>query len=198
MSHKQSKLERQIQKELAKLPTTALPPPKGPLRKFLARTWRVVAGTLTLLGVTAALVFWPKVSMSFNGPIDPEDPFSETFTITNNSTIGTLYDVSASVCLGQVVAKPLPFAPLKVFPSPCGTSINTQEWMHHKLRTGESFTVDARMFGMAPNAKLSGADIAILVTYQPFFLKSHRQAVFRFITAPLANGNLYWAAWPLE
>lgn len=150
------------------------------------------------LGVLAALAtFLPRISISTNDPADPTDPFSERFTVTN-SGIGTLYDVSASVCPIDITAVPLPPPPLKPLILPCFPIIRRPEWIHHTLERDEQFTVDAKVFGMAKGAKLSGADIAIIVDYRPHFDPFHRRATFRFVTNRLANGNVFWAATPMD
>jgi hypothetical protein len=189
MSHKRSKLERQVQRALA------VPPPRQSLLgKLLGNTWTVIVGAATLVGLFA---IWPRVSMTPADPADPQDPFSERFTITNSGIV-RLYDVSVAICVGQIIAEPSPFVPAKTFRLPCST-IQSEEWTHHTLRTDEPFTVSTQgIFVAGPGAKLSGADIAVRVTYQAFFLPFHQQAVFRFVTHRLSNGSVYWSSTPLE
>ena len=153
-----------------------------------------------LLSLFAALVtFLPRVSMEPGDRVDPSDPLSETFTVTN-SGIGSLYDVTAGICIGQIIMNPISFNPQQTFTLPC-SEILRPEWKNHTLRMDERFTVTLQGIiepGPGSGATISGADIAVLVQYHPWFMPFHREKAFRFITHSLPNKDVYWSSMPLQ
>jgi hypothetical protein len=72
-------------------------------------------------------------------PVDPSDPFSETFKITNIGT-GPLYDVSVRNCIGKIEAERLGFNPSNNFALPCG-GIQDLACLHHTSKMDERFTL---------------------------------------------------------
>jgi hypothetical protein len=175
-----------------------------PLRtadKKRAHTSMLVAwilGIATLVGgIAAAATFLPRISVIPSDPVDPNNPFSVSFTITNSNFV-SLRDVGARIALGQIMAEPLPFNPPKTLEYGSG-GITRPEWNHHKLGMDERFTITTQgIFGMLPGAKLSGADLAIVVSYKPWIIPLRREAAFRFITHRQSNGNLYWYSHPID
>jgi hypothetical protein len=47
-------------------------------------------------------------------------------------------------------------------------------------------------------AKLGGADISIIVEYQPWSMPMRQEKEFRFTTLPQSDGKLYWIARSLD
>lgn len=162
-------------------------------------------GICTLLGgLAAAITFLPRVTITSTDPVDPENPFSVSFTVTNASFIPVpLNDVSLRVFVGQILAEPLPFNPPKKFVWGSGGFTRT-EWSGHRLQMDERFTITLQgMFGMGKTppyipAKLSGADIAMIVKYKPWFIPIEQESGFRFVTHRQSNGLIYWYSTPLD
>jgi hypothetical protein len=151
----------------------------------------------TLLGGFAALVtFLPRISVSPSDPVDPANPFSSSFTITN-ANIVPLREVTALLGIGQIATEPAQNRPNFV---PTFTSrLTMPNWKDHVLSMDEKFTITlADAFGLPPGVRLSGGDIAIVITYKPWFLPFRREKVFRFITHRQSNGILYWYSQPLD
>jgi hypothetical protein len=174
---------------------------KKPVVRLLE--WTLAICTL-LGGLAATVTFLPRITITPSDPVDPDNLFSVSFTVTNASFIPiTLNDADVRVVLGQILAEPLPFNPPKKFDVGPG-GITRPEWSGHSLRMDERFTVTLQgMFGMAKEppyvpAKLSGADLAIAVTYKPWLFPWQRETVFRFTTHRQSNGGLYWYSNPLE
>jgi hypothetical protein len=174
------------------------PRAEGKRGKSGSRLLAWVLGISTLLGgLAAAVTFLPRVSVTPADAVDPNNPFSASFTITNANFV-TLYNVGARIALGRVVAEPLPFDPPKHFEYGSG-GFTRPEWNNHTLAMDERFTITPQgMFGMQPGAKLSGADLAIVVRYRPWFVPIKREHAFRFITHRQSNGELYWYSRPLD
>src|ERR1700687_4679277 len=164
-----------------------------------------VLGICTLLGGLAAVItFLPRVTITPSDPVDPGNPFSVSFTVTNASFIPIpLNNVSVRVSVGQILAEPLPFNPPRKFEWGSG-GITRPEWSGHKLEMDERFTITLQgMFGMAKEppyipAKLSGADMAMIVKYKPWLVPFEREKPFRFVTHPQSKRVLYWYSTLLE
>lgn len=173
------------------------PQEKAGQTKTRTRVVALLSGAATLLGVImAALALLPRVSVVPSDPVDPSNPFSASFTITNNNFI-PLGEVSAWLGTGQVVTQPKKPSPGWI-PN-WQTRISKSEWKNHKLTMDERFTVTpADVVGLGPSASLEYADIAIIVVYRPWILPLHREKVFRFDTRRQTNGLLYWYSKPVD
>jgi hypothetical protein len=158
--------------------------------------WRWLLAAATLIGGFAALVtFLPRVSVSRSEPVDPSNPFSASFTITNESFI-PLRDVGAAMGLGQIVTEP---AGMSRFKPDFSSRITSEDWNGHALQMDEKFTITpSTIFALAPGAQLSGADVVIAVTYRPWILPFKREKLSRFVTHRQTNGRLYWYSAPLQ
>jgi hypothetical protein len=44
----------------------------------------------------------------------------------------------------------------------------------------------------------TGADIAIVVDYQPWFIPIRRRQIFRFVTQHFADGSFRWSSYPMD
>jgi hypothetical protein len=72
------------------------------------------------------------------------------------------------------------------------------KWEHHTLRMDEQFSVtpsDAINLGRSP---FQETDLAIVVEYQPWFLRISRSKAFRFQARRQQNGHFHWYATPLR
>jgi len=180
----------------SQVPTQAATPPPAELPKptqkgYWRRSFKFVYAILTLLSITASLiVFLPRVVVNPPSvPVDSSNVLSVSFDVVNAGFI-PLEDVQASVGLGQVSRTvPLERNLIPTFDSRIarmGTRIN-------RLGQDERFTlVGSDYFGM-----IRYADIAIVVTYRPWFIPFSRTKTFRFFTSPRVNGQSYWQSWPL-
>lgn len=66
---------------------------------------------------------------------------------------------------------------------------------HFHLGLDERFTInpESQMGGFVRNA-----DIAVIVSYEPWFIPWHREKQFRFIAKPDGQGKIYWRSWPID
>ena len=159
-----------------------------------------VWNTPTVLGLLLALVglivFWPRLTVESSGPVDPANPLSSAFTITNTGFI-KLSDVDVSFGMGQMGFGGVALRPNFV---PTFTALQTmREWSGHSLARDEAYTVTLSDFvnGGGPEP-LTGADIAIVVQFKPWFLPWKCEEGRRFVTKKQTDGRLYWYHYPLD
>jgi hypothetical protein len=160
------------------------------------RSLRGLAATITVGGAVAAVMFLPGVSVEPEGPIDPADPHPISFRIMDANFI-PLNNVNAYLEICYVAAAPAPVT-LPCQP-PYETRLFKAGWRDHTLTTNQEFsiTLDDYMRLAAP-AKFGGAEISIIVEYQPLNLPIRQEKEFRFGTESGANGKFYWIARPLD
>jgi hypothetical protein len=153
--------------------------------------WAAISVFLALLGGAAAIMtFVPRIVVADSaGPIDSSNQFSMAFSITNNNPY-PLKDVSVSLALCDIVTEPLPFTPKPSCDVYNTSTLTRPDWQHHRLLPDEPWTI--LVGDMFTIEHLSGADIGIFVSYQPWFLPWHWDKAFRFITSRQPNGYLYW------
>jgi hypothetical protein len=179
---------------------------KGKKKQRASLRGFIVAICTLLGGLAAAITFLPRITVTAADPVDPNNALSASFTIANTSVAPiTLYHVSAKIVPGQII-----FGPPGSFGSPpkhfdlSPNGVQKPDWMDHTLPSDSSFTFSpgdlfktAQPPPFAPT-RLGGADVVILVTYQPWLLPIERAASFRFVTHGQSNGHLYWYATPMD
>jgi hypothetical protein len=147
-------------------------------------------------GLAAIVVFLPRISVLPSDPVDLTNPFSASFTITNNNFI-PLRQVNALLGIGQIVMEPAQMIPH--FKPTFESRITYKTWTNHSLTMDERFTITiSDAFNVTKSIRVAGADIAIIVSYKPWFLPIKREKIFRFVTHKQTNGNLYWYSQPLD
>jgi len=152
----------------------------------------IVLAICTLLGgLVAILALLPRpIVSSPSVPFDPENVLSVSFDISNANFV-PLQDVSVFFGLGQVVTGR--GGHLRDFVPDGYARITNPEWLHHNLGMDEKFTINVgSMFGGA-----SAADMEIVVSYKPWLLPIRKEKVFRFVTTPRSDGQMYWRSWPV-
>ncbi len=157
----------------------------------------------TLLGgLVAILGLLPRVAVSTPSlPIDPGNPFSVSFDITN-ANIVPLRDVEVSVGVGNIIVGPGGQA------FTIGSSSDTERgfigaeaWKHHLLNADDRFTVNLldlkALAGAMKYNRLIQADITIAVAFNPWLFPVRRISQFRFVTQPRGDA-IDWRSWPLN
>jgi hypothetical protein len=157
----------------------------------------IVLGLATIVGgLAAALAFLPRVSVVPSDPVDINNPFSASFTITNMNYI-PLREVSVSFNLGQIATAPAQYSNNLV--STFNTGFKSPKWKRHTLTMDEKYTITpGDIFTLPPSVQISGADIAIAISFRPWILPFTRKKVFRFIAKKQTNGYFYWYSYPLN
>src|SRR5258708_1207593 len=156
-------------------------------------------GVATLVG--GAVVFLPRPIVMQGDPVDPQNPFSAPFTVTNASTV-PLTHVDISLTIGEVATEPFTIDPNRQidWTNPKRRSeIAHVNWRGHYLAMDDRYTITpSDVFGLGQGARLGGATIAVNVDYRPMWLPWKREKVFRFNTRKQTNGQFYWYSVPLE
>jgi hypothetical protein len=156
------------------------------------RSLRALAAAALVGGVAAAVAFLPGVTVDAEGPVDPANPYPISFTIADANLI-PLNNVNAYLVICYVVAAPAPSA--HVCQPPFETRLFKAGWRGRSLGAHEPFTVTLDDFmRLAAPAKFGGADISIIVEYQPWPFPVRQEKEFRFATRPGIDGKLYWIA----
>lgn len=148
-------------------------------------------GLAILAGGTAAAVIWlPGVTVEAEGPVDPSNPYPISFTIANANFI-PLTNVNAYLTICYVVPAPAPPAP--VCQPPFKTRLFKASWRDYSLSANQSFSITLDDFmRLAAAAKFGGADISIIVEYQPWGLPVRQEKEFGFATDRRNDGKLEW------
>jgi hypothetical protein len=180
-----------------------LPKPKKPPRTAEKRRISLVGVILaaaTLIGVPAAVfALYPRVTVTVSDPVDPNNPFSSSVTITNTGYI-QLKSVNAGICFDKIeILRPSGSKPptTTVLGDCRKQSIRIEEWVPHDLGLDDRFTVAiSDLFGNPAEhqSSLVEAQISILVPYQLPLLHIHCQKRFPLFAKRQSNGNFYWYA----
>jgi hypothetical protein len=156
-----------------------------------------------LLGAVSLLVtlsvFWPRPTIAFSAPSIPDDPYTASVTLTNSTLIIPLHDVTAGVGICQSVTEPQQFD----YDFHCNTerllTITVPEWSHLHLAADESLGIPVgKIIRLGPGTRLSGADLAIKVSYHWWFVPITFHRSFRFVTRRDFGADLHWYARPVE
>jgi hypothetical protein len=154
------------------------------------RALRALAAAVLAGGTGAAIMLLPGVTVEPEGTIDPANPYPIAFKIADANFI-PLADVNAYLVICYVAAAPTPVAP------PCQSPDKIRRfkaaWRDHALTKDQSFSIALDDFMRLPaTAKFGGADISIIVEYQPWSIPLRQEKEFRFTTLPQIDGKLYW------
>lgn len=167
---------------------------KEPKTKRRSILLPVVLGLCTVLGgVAAVVVFLPRPIVSApSAPLDQNDIFSVSFDITNGGYV-PLADSRIFLGVGQIGTKGTRIDPsfIPTFKS----RLAYAPWQHHRLGMDEKFTI---VLTDAIKGQIEFADIAIIVSYKPWFFPIRREKAYRFVSVRQADGHSYWRSWPFE
>jgi hypothetical protein len=158
------------------------------------RSLRSLAAAALVGGAAAALIFLPGVAVDPDGPVDPSSPHPISFTIADANFI-PLDNVNVYLEICYIASAPAP--QVQPCQPPYKTRLFKAAWRDHALATDQQFAVALDDFlRFAPPEKLGGADISIIVEYQPWFVPLRQEKEFRFRTVSLTDGKLLWISRP--
>lgn len=151
----------------------------------------LILGIFTCVGFIASIVvFLPRPMVSPPSvPFVTNDPFSVTFDIYNNGFI-PLHNCEVYLGIGQITGESKKLDPL--FIPTFESRFVMPAWQHHKLGIDERFTL---VLSDLMNG-VGSADIAIIVSYNPWFIPIRKEKIFRFITFKQKSSIIYWRSWP--
>lgn len=197
-AQRRRRIERAKQEaaRLAKKAVTNAPP------RWWHRTWAKVvliggligAGFGLVAGFIAlandSLVWFPRMTIVQGALLNPDDPFSSTFTITNTNPF-SIYNVTPSCDIHHVK-----FGEADIANNGSAVSTDTQP----RMRPDDATTTLCRL-GMEfprPSDKVTWADVEILVSFSTPWHTKHRRAVRFVTTVHDSAGRLQWTPRPAK
>ena len=179
-----------------KLPKKQKTPQGGQGTKKQVSVIALVLGLATLIGgLAAALALLPRMTVTPSDPVDPTNPFSASFTITNTGYI-PLRSVNVGFGLGEIGSQGA--TPTPNFKPAYRSRMQRPQWLNLNLGLDERITISpGDMFGIK-NTRLAFADIAIFVSYDTPIIRWRREKVFPFIAHEQTNGQFYWYSKPIN
>jgi hypothetical protein len=151
----------------------------------------LLAGATLIGGLVAVVTLLPRVTSSISDPVDPNNPFSSSVTITNSGYI-PLASVEASIAV--IVVKGDGSVPtIDIYGLPHYKSrINNVQWRSHYLNVDDRFTIALNEITEWPREHLGKADIAIVIDYEIPIIHLPREKIFPIYARKQSNGNFYW------
>ena len=174
----------------------SLPPQDKPTVKTLGSkpfpnlvTFLSIVGTL----VGILIVFWPRVTVeSEKSSIDPLNPYAIPFVITNTGFL-PLTNVQPAV---GVCESGEPQALEDLCKGSLQKRLAFKGWFIKKMRMDDKYTM--RLDDGLKFEKFGGANISIVITYQPWFLWFSMEKEFRFFTRLEEDGTISWINRPID
>jgi hypothetical protein len=156
------------------------------------RALRALAAAIVGGGLAAAVLLLPGVTVDSAGPLDPANPYPLSFRIADANFI-PLSSVNAYLVICYFVVAPATLA--RQCQSSDKTRLFKADWRDRTLVADQSFTITLDDFMRLPAPeKFGGADITIIVEYQPGRIPIRQEKEFRFTTLPQIDGKLHWIA----
>ena len=154
----------------------------------------IVLWLCTVLGgIAAAVIFLPRPIVSAPSvPLDQNDIFSVSFDIINGGYV-PLEDSCILLGVGQIGTRGAQIN--SSFTPTFESRLAFAPWQHHRLGMDDKFTI---VLTDAIKGQIDFADIAIIVSYKPWFLPIRREKTYRFVSIRQADGRSYWRSWPIE
>ena len=180
-------------------PATSLPSPdSGATRRFLLYlrrlpSWIYYALSITVIGI-ALLQGWPWLSIVQNGSLDPKNPYSTKFNLTNIGYI-PVYDIYA-ICKVTLDTD----ENSRIINTPIGIGKFSNRIGHGDFRTIPCFQVIASIsshnfaaIGVAGNILHAEFEISILYSFFPHSPRAlWRHQSFNFKGVRNSSGYLEW------
>jgi hypothetical protein len=154
-----------------------------------------VLAFVSLLGFAITLLtIFPRLSVSNESQIDPNDPFSTPFRIVNDGSV-PLFSVTFFMAVQNIIPRNTYVTGLKGSPH-CASRIRNAGMATKVLWPTEVFTFYSGAAINTHATPLAAADICIVVQYHPFGIPINRERVFRFVTQLGPDNQLHWMQRP--
>jgi hypothetical protein len=159
----------------------------------IPRTWRIIgavlSGTCVLLGLlTGVLTLLPRLSVSNLEALNPADPFTTPFVVSNDGYLG-VNNVRFSCLLYSLLNEKQ-----HIVMRGGAESINYASPVR-RLPAGERATIPCYPF-MKTARTPSRIDIAVNVTYRPDYVPWSKADHYRFVATDGSDGKLHWLPQP--
>jgi hypothetical protein len=148
-----------------------------------------ILAVATLLGYSVLI---PRVTPVASDPVDSNDPFSASVTITNTGYL-PVNSVSVSIAVGKITSisssgKPVSFVGADHFSS----KIFRTDWQRPDLGLDDGFTIALNDVFTASKQRLVSADIAVVIDYEIPLIHWNCEKIFPLYARRQSNGNFYW------
>jgi hypothetical protein len=155
---------------------------------------KVAIFAIGIPGVLAALfALLPRVTVAVTDPVDPDDPYSSSVTVTNTGYI-PLDSVWPAIGLGEIttVGGPPPHTNMKWDYLPCR---RRRQWKPRNLAIDDRFTFALNdVYELENKGTFQSADIAVIVDYELPLIHLARRKFFPIVSRKQTNGKFYWYA----
>jgi len=163
-------------------------PPRPSLGKKVGSVLLFLIGVPGILA--AILTLLPRVTVTVSDPVDPDNPFSASATVTNTGYI-PLESVMPYVGLGGIRTTGGPpeekgFKPIYI------PKFRRKDWPVRDLGLDDKFTFSLNEIWSAQS--LESADVGVWVDYEVPVLHWKREKLFPIVARKQTNGKLYWYA----
>ncbi len=159
------------------------------IKIWTLRTRALVVSIVGVVGlVSGLLVFASRVSVSSSTPLNPSDPFSTPFFISNDGLFA-IYDVKFHCDLRGIK-----------FPEGGGVSnisIIDDSPSISSIEASEKATTKC-MISIPDATRNDHADIAIVISYRPKFFPYQKNKKFRFVMEQGFDKQWHWQPQPLS
>jgi hypothetical protein len=154
-----------------------------------------VLAFVTLFGFAITLLtLFPRLSVSNESQIDPNDPFSTPFRIVNDGYV-PLFSVTVFLAVQDINPINPNVAELRGAPH-CGSRVNTPGITTKVFWPTVVFTYYSGGTISTHAVPLAAADICIVIEQHPFGIPITRERVYRFVTQPGPDNQLHWMQRP--
>jgi hypothetical protein len=167
--------------------------PEAQGKKGRITLWSLVSIIATLL---AYLVLIPRVTPALSEPADPNNPFTSSLTVTNNS-VYPVKSVEAFIRPKTICPSLGPCPEKTEFPDPhrydkdLSPDFARTQRGTHDLGTDQAFTIALNdMFDWGADPQF--VDLAIIIRYEIPIIHWKREKKFPCYTRMQSNGKLYW------
>lgn len=161
-------------------------------KKSILSPWRIASGIATLVGILGLVTFLPHITTTISDPVDPNNPFSASVTITNTGVF-TLDEVEPFFGLRKMTFGGPAATRTWLGPAQQYTRFGIRGWHASSLDPDKNFTFALdEIWGNQPN--LRSADVAVIVQYQVPLVHWKREKTFPYSAIKQTNGRFYWYA----
>ena len=181
------RIRREAERAAKRLADKSGPTDSNRLLSLSTTAKAAIAAIVTIVSLIAAVVtLLPRVTVAISDPVDPEDPFSASVTITNTGFI-PLDSVIQAVAIKQIGGNATnPSHDVDYVP------IRRGQWQPHDLGLDDKFTFALNDIFDMKTRDFGYAHIAIWVDYRIPILYWKSTKKFPYEAHKQTNGHFYW------
>jgi hypothetical protein len=153
-------------------------------RKFAATIWYVLVSVATLLSLGGYYTFVPRLSVSASSALNPSDPFSTPFILSNDGNL-SIYAIKYSCELNLIETDTdIVFKNSRI-------SNFTSQRTELEPSGKDTFSCPFSSVVGFSGPRVAIADVTLAVSFQTYFNYPSKRT-FRFVTETASDKKLYW------